>query len=464
MVKVNVFVHDDRTVGPDGQVLVDKSPATVADLVKLTAWLAREPRAVQGPTIWLLGGELAGRFGWLEQPEDVEATANAVYESVLAAFQQVDPSAIVEKRSYRFRVCKSWARREEVIAEVVVARLAMITDGSRGVIDGLVSDDPEAEIVRRINWVTEHFKIDAAGPAAHLAAQVAERTWSPLPPEGRWPLRDSEMTATMFEPVSQWHTDETLPRGGKLAVTDQRRAVLAEMGTAVFGLGDPERVRNARGLGWADKQPPQAAARITLPALNYLGVHPSLAVHPAQRLDEEVTTWVCTRTIQTMLAPAEDGGLGMDSDDLEITTAHVWPQASQKLATWAKRMREAIDDAGGDESLDPLFKEMYSRYYTWLSSQYAKGTASWQPIFSGTIRAGMRARSLRFNAKVYADTGLRPVAARSDAWIYRVTNKKQLDALTDPSGANGKYRVKEVVEHTPSVWARLTGQAARSRR
>lgn len=453
----NVFVHDDRVVGPDGAVLVDKSPPTVSDLVKLTRWLAK--RGVTSPTIWLLGAELAQRYGWLDNQHDVAATAETVNASILAAFRELDAGVIVEKRAYRYTVCRSWARRADVVAEIVAARLGMITDGHRGVIDDLVSEDPEAEIVHRVRWVNQHLSIAAAGPAAQLAARVAEQNWNPLPDEGHWPLRDDELIPTAFEPVTHWAAPAAPARGGRLVVTDQRRAVLAAMGTVALGVGTPERVSNAGALPWADK-PPAAIVKATLPALDYLGIPAALAVHPAQKPTEPATAWVSTRTIQQMLAPAADGGLGMDSADLDLGPAWVWPQTSVKLGTWAKRIREAIAAAEGDESVLALLKQMYARYYTFVSSQFARNTVHFQPMWSGMIRADMRARALRFAARIHSETGLLPVAGRVDAWVYRLPARQAVAVLSDDSSANGKYRVKETLANTAKNWAALTRTAA----
>lgn len=454
LASINVFVHDDRVVGPDGAVLVGKSPPAVSDLVKLTQWLDRK-RGITEPVIWLLGAELAGRYGWLDAPEDIPATAEAVYSSILLAFRGLDPGFIVEKRAYRFAVCRSWARREEVIAEIVVARLAGITDGHRGVIDDLVTDDPEAEIVHRVSWIAQQWSVSATGPAPQLAARLAEQNWNPIPAEGQWPLREADIVATQFEPVTHWFAKSRPPRGGKLVVSDQRRAVLAAMGTVALGIGEPERVTDATDLPWGDK-PPQAVVKATLPALDYLGIPAALAVHPAQKASEPATAWVSTRTIEQMLAPAADGGLGMDSAQLELGQAWVWPEASVKLGTWAKRLREAIAEAGDNESLAVLLKQIYARYYTYFSSDFARGTPHYQPLWSGVIRADMRARALRFAARIYIDHGLLPVAGNVDAWIYHVAGRQSPAVLEDPSTANGKYRIKETLPNTAQNWATLT--------
>lgn len=456
----NVFIFDDRVLGADGTVLHDRSPETVTDIVKLVSWLKRK-HGISGPTIWLLGAELAGRFGWLETPEDIAATAETVHASILTAFHTLDPNLIAEKRAYRFAVCRSWARRDEVIAEIVVARLAMITDGHRGVIDNLVTDDPETEIVKRVQWISTHLDIPATGPGAGIGARIAERLWRPLPEEGQWPLRDEDLTPTRLEPTTSWASSK-VTRGGKLVVTDQRRAVLAAMGTVSLGLGKPEYTRSGANIDWTEK-PPAALAEVTLPALSYLGIRPEFAIHPAQKVDKPATAWVTTRTIEAMLAPTADGGLGMDSGDLDIGATWVWPQTSQKLGTWAAAMRKAFADADGDASIEAMLKEIYARYYSYVSSQYSRGSVHCQPLWSGIIRADLRARALRFAARTHADTGLLPVAGVVDAWIYRLPAKEETSVLEDASTNNGKYRVKETYPHTPENWRELTRAAGQRR-
>ena len=70
---VNVFIFDDRVLGSDSSVIVDKSPQLVTDLVKLTHW--RSKRGADSPTLWLLGAQIAGSYGRLDNPNITILTA-----------------------------------------------------------------------------------------------------------------------------------------------------------------------------------------------------------------------------------------------------------------------------------------------------------------------------------------------------------------------------------------------------
>ncbi|WP_255802063.1 hypothetical protein [Mycobacteroides abscessus] len=450
----NVFVHDDRVSDQNGDVLFEKSPQTTADVASLIRWLGKN-RGISSPTLWLLGAELAERFGWLDVDASDEQLADATGDFIKAEIKKAfeaqtqGKSVVVQRAAYRFTVYPHWNQRGGApVAEIVVARLAgELADGHRGVLDDLRTDDPEAEIVSRIRFVAEHLKINAAGPGALLASRLADRVWSPPPPQGVWPLDD--LAPTMFEPVQSATAPE--PKlGEKLVVVDQRKAVLAAMGTVRFGMGDPREMPGSK-VDWHSSEAPCTAVDVMLPALDSLGIPHVLAVHPLQRPDRTVQARVSTITVKQMLLPTADGGLGMDLDDVEFGDALVWPETSTKLATWTKHMREFFVVAGEDASLLIMLKEMYARYYKYFESQYSKGPHS-QPVFSGLIRADMRCRSLRYARLIEADErcrGLLPIAAQTDAWFYVVPDDfdtsvfNAYDTLVNGKHLNGKYRVKD---------------------
>ncbi|RIT36749.1 hypothetical protein D2E76_15935 [Mycobacteroides abscessus] len=459
-VRPNVFVHDDRVSGPTGNTLFDKSPQTPGDIASLVRWLGKN-RGLTSTTLWLLGEELAERYGWLdaaaELPEDAtgkelaEAAGKFIVNEIKHAFEQVmERTVVVQRESYRFNVYPHWNQvgNSAPIVEIVVARLAgELADGHRGVLDNLRAEDPadlEPEIVTRVRFLAEQVKINTAGPGAILASRLADKTWSPPPPDGVWPI--DNLAPTLFEPVQA--AAQPVPKlGEKLVVVDQRRAVLAAMGTVRFGMGTPYE-KPGNKIDWLAEESklPCAAVDVTLPATDQLGIPYILRLHPLQQRDRPVQVRVSTITVRHMMAPTADGGLGMELDDIVFGDAWVWPDTSPKLATWAKHMRGYFELAGDDLSLQIMLKEMYSRYYNHFASQYSKG-AHRQPIFPGLIRADMRCRALRYPPLIQKNEksqGLLPVAAQTDAWFYIVPADFDIAVFNAyDTGQNGKYRVKD---------------------
>lgn len=452
VLRPNVFVHDGSVEGPDGGVLIGNSPPSVQKLAELVVWLGGR-KGLKSPTVWLLGAELAERFGWLEHREDKEATAELIRASLKHAFATsfVD-SAVVERAAYRFTVYPHWNARDDsskVIAEIVVARLGHLTDGHRGVLDDLQTEDPEAEIVRRVRWIAGNLKIDAAGPAAKLGERLAERIWNPPPPAGVWPL-GPELVPTKFEPSFHGPIPEPGP-GQKVVVVDQRKAVFAEMGNVRLGIGNPRKVP-AHEVDWLNASAAKCAiVQVELPALDELGVRPIMRVHPAQQLDRGARVWVCTATIRQMCAGTADGGLGLDLDEIRfLGDAWMWDKTSQKLEAWTKALRAAFTAAGDDESLTVMLQRIYQRLYMRFSLEQGEADSSVdQPVWSGLIRAGVRVRSLKYLARVAADTKLWPVSVQVDAWYYVVDEDFDESVFNDDSAFNGKYRVKEVIAYVP---------------
>ncbi|SHQ46108.1 hypothetical protein [Mycobacteroides abscessus] len=454
----NVFIHDDRVAGPDGAPLFDKSPQTPGDIASLVRWLGKN-RGLTNTTLWLLGADLAARFGWLDAGADLdedathkelaEAAGKFIANDIKHAFEQVmERTVVVQREAYRFNVYSHWNEvdKSAPIVEIVAARVAgELTDGHRGVLDNLCSEedeDLENEVISRVRFLAEQLKIPAAGPGAKLGSRLADRIWSPPPPTGVWPIEN--LAPTLFEPV-QAAKQPTPKLGEKLVVVDQRKAVLASMGTARFGMGNPYQ-KPGNKIDWLAEESklPCAAVDVTLPATDYLGIPHILRVHPAQQRDRAVQARVSTITVRHMMAPTADGGLGMELDDIVFGDAWVWPDTSPKLATWAKHMRGYFELAGDDLSLQIMLKEIYSRYYNHLASQYSKG-AHWQPVFPGLIRADLRCRALRYPPHIQkAADGLLPVAAQTDAWFYIVPPDFDISIFNAyDTGQNGKYRVKD---------------------
>ncbi|WP_100513966.1 hypothetical protein [Mycobacteroides abscessus] len=456
-IRPNVFIHNKSVVGPNGLTLIENSPPTPAKLGELVLWLG-ERKNLKNPTLWLLGDDIAGRFGWLEQRENKEATAELIRASLKKAFSasHVDTAA-VERAAYRFTVYPHWnarGERDRVIAEIVVARLGELTEGHRGVLDDLQSDDSsaaEAEIVHRVRWIADNLKIDAAGPAAKLGQRLAERIWNPAPPAGVWPL-GNDVVPTKFEPSFHGPIPEPGP-GEKIVVVDQRKAVFAEMGNVRLGIGKPRKIP-AHQVDWLSANTaPCAIVQVELPALDELGIRPIMRVHPNQQLDRGAQVWVCTATIRQMCAGTADGGLGVDLDDIRfLGDAWVWDKTSQKLEAWTKALRAGFTAAGDDKSLTVMLQRIYQRLYMRFSLQQGEADTSVdQPVWSGLIRAGVRVRSLKYLARIAADTQLWPVSAQVDAWYYVVPEDFDETVFNDNSEFNGKYRVKEVTHYDPDA-------------
>lgn len=229
---------------------------------------------------------------------------------------------------------------------------------------------------------------------------------------------------------------------------DQRAAYLASAGQVELGFGKPKEVQRIKVDVFHEQRPPFGLWRLNLPPAEQIdGLTTKLPLpHPGMHWTEPTTLWVTTRSIQHLTAPVESGGAGLAVQELDITSAWVWPEQSRLLRAWADALRAKLQEARDAERLDyqQMIKAMYTTYLGRMASD------KWppfqrehqQPAWYAAIRADTRFRAMRYAAGVHRQHGFYPIAAELDAWIYRLPAGTNPAILDEKSTANGKYRIK----------------------
>lgn len=254
-----------------------------------------------------------------------------------------------------------------------------------------------------------------------------------------------------LEPTLPVKWDNRPHRGREDAIdvqVDQRAAYLASAGQVELGFGKPKELQQIKVDVFHEQRPPFGLWRLDLPAAEQIdGLTTKMPLpHPSMHWKEPTTVWVTTRSIQHLTAPVESGGAGLAVEELDITTAWVWPEQSRLLRGWADALRVKLHDAREADRLDyqQMVKAIYTTYLGRMASDkwppYQREHQ--QPAWYAAIRADTRFRALRYAAGIAAEHGLYPIAAELDAWIYRVPAEIDPAVLDEKSSANGKYRIK----------------------
>lgn len=247
----------------------------------------------------------------------------------------------------------------------------------------------------------------------------------------------------------KWDNRPHRGRGDALDVqVDQRAAYLASAGQVELGFGKPKELRKIKVDVFHEQRPPFGLWRLNLPPAEQIdGMTTKLPLpHPHMSWTEPTTLWVTTRSIQHLTAPVEAGGAGLAVEELDITTAWVWPEQSRLLRGWADALRVKLHEAREADRLDyqQMIKAIYTTYLGRMASDkwapYQRQHQ--QPAWYAAIRADTRFRALRYAAGIAAEHGLYPIAAELDAWIYRLPAGTDPAILDEGSTANGKYRIK----------------------
>jgi hypothetical protein len=229
---------------------------------------------------------------------------------------------------------------------------------------------------------------------------------------------------------------------------DQRAAYLASAGQVELGFGKPKELKQIKVDVFHEQRPPFGLWRLNLPPAEQMdGLTTKLPLpHPNMHWKEPTTLWVTTRSIQHFTAPVESGGAGLAVEELDITSAWVWPEQSRLLRGWADALRVKLHEAREAGRLDyqQMVKAIYTTYLGRMASDkwppYQREHQ--QPTWYAAIRADTRFRALRYAAGIATQHGLYPIAAELDAWIYRVPAGTDPMILDEKSTANGKYRIK----------------------
>ncbi len=236
---------------------------------------------------------------------------------------------------------------------------------------------------------------------------------------------------------------------------DQRAAYLASAVTLQLGYGKPQEYTSvdAAALFAPGEKTKFGLWRVTTPPGNALeGLTDRLPL-PLGHMDweEPRTFWSTTRGVEHLLAPVTDGGAGMVPEQLGIDRAWIWPEQDRMLRAWADRLREELvaARAAADDPLgvfcEDYIKSVYKAFLGRMaSSQHPASQSHYeQPVWAASIFADTRMRAMRYAARIAAEHGLYPIAARDiDTWEYRVPPGLDPHVLEEDSPANGKYRIK----------------------
>lgn len=454
-------------VKPSGAVIAGPMPSAGDALHKFLTWhWGAKPR--EQPQVWFTYEALVGLGVPMDNlPDDLA-------DLVAATFQ----CEVTWSQSGWF-TCKFTDHDQQTRkAQLVLVPLLYLDPppqrpGDMGVagVEGTSTELPEDEaeavkvLAERIAWLAG---IGDAGlvPAsrwATVSAQLLDRKRQsgrtkqieacPLPTEVT--VEAGELEPTL--PV-KWDNRPHRAREDAIDVqVDQRAAYLASAGQVELGHGKPKELQQIKVDVFHEQRPPFGLWRLNLPPAEQIdGLTTKLPLpHPGMSWTQPTSLWVTTRSIQHLTAPVESGGAGLAVQELDITTAWVWPEQSRLLRSWADALRVKLQEAREAERLDyqQMIKAMYTTYLGRMASD------KWppfqrqhqQPAWYAAIRADTRFRALRYAAGIAAEHGFYPIAAELDAWIYRLPAGTDPLILDEKSTANGKYRIKWTSADQPAA-------------
>lgn len=251
--------------------------------------------------------------------------------------------------------------------------------------------------------------------------------------------------------TSVWERWPHRSKDGQFVVkVDQRAAYLAAAGQVELGYGTPKELTRISRKTFDDPKPPFGLWRVNLAPAEQFDLSKRLPLpHPSMSWDAPSTFWATTRGVQHLMTPTENGGAGLGVAELAIDGAYVWPQQGRLLRTWADALRVALIEAraAGRPDYEQMAKSIYKAYLGRMSTaKWSQGDRQHeQPAWAAAIRADTRARAFRYAARIVSEHNLFPVQAELDTWVYLLPDGTDIGFLDEPSEANGKYRVKEVI-------------------
>lgn len=452
-------------VSPSGVVVAGPLPTGEA-LWKFIAWRWKSGHTKEMPQIWLTPEALAA-VGLTE-----EATADLAPEDFTAAVAETFGCEVTRAKSgwYTARFATDTGQKRSVYLVVIDQ---MWTDqpeqrpGDMGLAGWEGTDtelpDDEIEAVKvladRMTWLAGlgDSGVVPAGSWATVGAQMLNRlraktrakdiAQSPLPPLVSVGGDELEPAVT-----SVWERWPHRSKEGLFVVkVDQRAAYLAAAGQVELGYGTPkELTRISRKTFEEQPKPPFGLWRVNLAPAEQFDLSKRLPLpHPAMAWDAPSTFWVTTRGVQHLMTPTESGGAGLGVAELAIDAAYVWPAQGRLLRTWADALRVALLEAHatGRTDYEQMAKSIYKAYLGRMSTdKWSQGDRQHQqPAWAAAIRADTRARAFRYAARITHEHNLFPVQAELDTWVYLLPDGTDIGFLDEPSDANGKYRVKEVI-------------------
>lgn len=480
------FYHPSGKFWPKPVDSIDK-------LDKLIGWAGLQPLGVPAQ-VWLVGVGACAALGWEIDPgseddatnlddlraravEKLRETVTATLPPLVAAGWELrgDPGHVI----HLSRKIGNATQMVDIILEPYVWTLKAFGWGNRVGDLGILGDphsgtylpdedEPAArELGRRLAWSAKHLGVLPGPTSARTGAVILDKirrerlrtgkglvvtTAGPIPPIDGAPKSD-------FEPAAWWSRvldSDDLHDIAHLVTIDQRAAYLASAGMLEFGFGKPEYLigDDAARAASADK-PAFGIWRVTLPAAGQYALPEKLPLpHPAMEEDRPVQTWITTVSLEGLCAPVEDGGMGLDVDDLAVTEAWVYPEQGRALDPWAKILRAARTVAvdTGDVAMKRWIGACYKGYIgrmvnpdMWTSSRMQHHH---QPLWRAAIIAHCRWRGRRVAMRIARETGRWPILTMTDSWAYLLADGQD---IADDSAALGKMTLEKHAELTDEM-------------
>ncbi|MFZ2173936.1 MAG: hypothetical protein WAW17_07865 [Rhodococcus sp. (in: high G+C Gram-positive bacteria)] len=483
-----IIVTAEGSFAPSGSSLTGPVDS-ITKLGRLIDWASAKsmltPRGGSAQ-IWILGLDACEQLGWVIDIDSLEGESNederqAAIELLDTVINDTLHSMIQEgweirgKAGHRIHLLRTdgtTRRMVDIVLEPYAwttsskdQKLGILGDESVGTV--LPDEDMAAaqELGRRIAFCVEHLGVLPANTAARTGAAIVDQiakdrkkakrgavatTAGPVPPLEGQLFGD-------IEPEIDWvrrPEREELDGVSKLVTIDQRASYLASAGMLNFGLGEPRRAPDADTPARSDRRP-FGLWRVILPAGNRLALPTGLPLpHPHMDPDRDVQTWVTTIGLNCLTAPIEDGGAGLDVDDLGIDEAWLWPEQARMLEAWAKRLREAravavdADDAAMKTFIGSIYKDYVGRMKKPEMWQSEWVRHHHQPVWRASIQAMSRWRGRRAAMRIAAETGRWPIRSLVDSWVYVLADGEE---IADESPNLGKMALEKIAPLTPET-------------
>ena len=424
---------------------------SLAKLVQLLQWYcARGALApLGGPgQVWVVGQGGCAPLGlWAEDETQLEAVLDAAAGELAAAGWV--PIGRLGAQTLVAKTMVIEGRRQRRLVQIILEPFApLITKRTEiGLCEDLPADDEDAaaELGRRISWLSDQLGVLPTVAASTTGARMVDLEYRRRRTSGRGAVVDTPgviegldgggtdagagaVGVDEIEPAAHWgreHIEATeIGPNTEVALLDQSAAYLATAGSIELGYGP---VGHLTGTALAEvlagEKLPFGVFWAVLPALGRISVPANMPPpHPLMRRDRDVIAPITTESVRGLCAPVDDGGAGLDIDDLAIDQAWIWESSRRFLEPWAATLRTARLAAigAGDMVLKTYIGAIYKQYVgrmatdKWADSKMHH----YQPIWRAAIIAHCRWRARRQATDIYRKTGLWPIYTYTDSWRY----------------------------------------------
>lgn len=468
---------------------------SIEKLAKLIEWAALTPLGLTAQ-VWFVGVDSCAQLGWAIDPgseddvDDLEQLRQRAAEELTKAIAATLPDLIAagwELRGdpgYVVHLKRQIGKATQMVDLVLEPYVWTYWNkdfgwgnriGDMGILGSptagtyLPDDDLPAarELGRRLAWSAKNLGTLPGPTPARTGAAILDKirrerlqtgkgivvtTAGPVPPIDGPPRGD-------LEPAAGWSRvpdSDDLHDITQLVTIDQRAAYLASAGMLSLGYGKARHLTgDDAAAAAAEDKPAFGIWRVSLPAAGQYSLPEKLPLpHPAMLVDQPVTTWITTVSLEGLCAPIADGGMGLDVDDLEVTEAWVYAEQGRALDKWAKVLREArtitveSDDVAMKRFLGACYKGYVGRMVNpdmWTATRMQHHH---QPLWRAAIMAHSRWRGRRVAMRIAQETGRWPIRTMTDSWVYLLGDGQN---VADDSDALGKMTLEKHVELTDEM-------------